>query len=419
MTRAAAKSAGRSAAARRLLHPAFSLTVDVDRALLYAVFAGPEPDVFFGGERAAADPLREFRRRARRAHGRRRWNFQTVHHDVWDYDLLAPPVLLDVTIDGERVPVLAQPGRAGYLYVLDRVTGEPVFDIVETPMPPPTCRASARRRRSRFRSKPPRARARELHSRRSRDGRRHHGRARGVLPRAARSQRRLAELAGRSRRIAIVRRARASLDDRVSRARSAARAGAASRPIPRLGFVFVNTSSEGGIGWLEPSTADATSAQTGEGARTRAPAVSAHERCRRAVGALLVERRRRRLRRQRAERRIAVAWPCQKPPWGELMAVNVATGDVVWRVPLGLTEQLPESRRRTGRLNLGGPIVTAARARLHRREQRSTVPRVRLADGRGAMGHGAAAVRARRADHVSRRPTGANTSRSSRPGGSR
>ena len=56
----------------------------------------------------------------------------------------------------------------------------------------------------------------------------------------------------------------------------------------------------------------------------------------------------------------AAAWPCQKPPWGEIMAVDVAKGGIVWRVPLGLTEQLPENRRRTGRLNLGGPIVTAA-----------------------------------------------------------
>ena len=56
----------------------------------------------------------------------------------------------------------------------------------------------------------------------------------------------------------------------------------------------------------------------------------------------------------------SAAWPCQKPPWGELMAVDAATGEIAWRVPLGLTEQLPESRRRTGRLNVGGPIVTAA-----------------------------------------------------------
>ena len=53
------------------------------------------------------------------------------------------------------------------------------------------------------------------------------------------------------------------------------------------------------------------------------------------------------------------AWPCQKPPWGELVAVNVATGEIAWRVPLGVTEELPEGWRRTGRLNVGGPIATA------------------------------------------------------------
>lgn len=52
-------------------------------------------------------------------------------------------------------------------------------------------------------------------------------------------------------------------------------------------------------------------------------------------------------------------WLCQRPPWGSLVAVNAATGDIVWRVPLGITEELPDAKQRTGRLNLGGPIVTA------------------------------------------------------------
>ena len=48
-----------------------------------------------------------------------------------------------------------------------------------------------------------------------------------------------------------------------------------------------------------------------------------------------------------------------RPPWGNLVAVNAETGDIDWHVPLGITEELPEAKQRTGRLNLGGPIVTA------------------------------------------------------------
>jgi glucose dehydrogenase len=52
-------------------------------------------------------------------------------------------------------------------------------------------------------------------------------------------------------------------------------------------------------------------------------------------------------------------WPCQKPPWGRLTAVNVSTGDVAWQHPLGVTDQLPEGKQNTGRPVLAGPIVTA------------------------------------------------------------
>ena len=64
---------------------------------------------------------------------------------------------------------------------------------------------------------------------------------------------------------------------------------------------------------------------------------------------------------QRSTFDVAIAnesWPCQKPPWGSLVAVNAATGDFVWRVPLGITEQLPASRQNTGRPVLAGPIAT-------------------------------------------------------------
>ena len=55
----------------------------------------------------------------------------------------------------------------------------------------------------------------------------------------------------------------------------------------------------------------------------------------------------------------AQSWPCQKPPWGRLTAVNVATGEFAWQVRLGVTDELPEGKRNTGRIGFGGPIVTA------------------------------------------------------------
>lgn len=272
------------------LHPAFSLTVDVDRALLYAVFAGPTRD---------ADDVHANAIVALDAHtGAARWHFQTVQHAVWEHDLVAPPALLDVDVGRDRVPVLAQAGRTGYLYVLNRVTGKPVFEIVGTAIRP-------------IPSKPPPL-ARVTY-------------APADLVTAADTT---AEHAERCR--ALLEAPRSTIVFPGSLGGSGWGGVAAD---PRRGIVFVNTSSEGGIGGLEAG-ADAVPARFAANAA--------------AAGATSNE-----------QRGGSLAWPCQKPPWGELTAVDVSSGEVVWRVPLGATEQLAEGRRRTGRLNLGGPIVTA------------------------------------------------------------
>jgi quinoprotein glucose dehydrogenase len=66
--------------------------------------------------------------------GKRRWHYQFVHHDIWDYDSPMAPNLLDVTVDGKRRKVVAQTTKQGFVYVLDRATGEPIWPIVETPV---------------------------------------------------------------------------------------------------------------------------------------------------------------------------------------------------------------------------------------------------------------------------------------------
>ena len=66
--------------------------------------------------------------------GKRKWHFQMVHHDIWDYDTPMAPNLLDVTVDGRPRKIIAQTTKQGWMYVLDRATGEPIWPIVETPV---------------------------------------------------------------------------------------------------------------------------------------------------------------------------------------------------------------------------------------------------------------------------------------------
>ena len=68
--------------------------------------------------------------------GKRVWHFQTVHHGLWDYDNPAAPNLLDINVSGTRIKALAQITKQGYVYTFDRVTGKPVWPIVEQPVPP-------------------------------------------------------------------------------------------------------------------------------------------------------------------------------------------------------------------------------------------------------------------------------------------
>ncbi len=67
--------------------------------------------------------------------GERRWHFQTVHHDVWNYDNPTAPNLLDITVEGERIPAIVQTTKQSFAYVLNRETGEPVWPIQERPVP--------------------------------------------------------------------------------------------------------------------------------------------------------------------------------------------------------------------------------------------------------------------------------------------
>jgi quinoprotein glucose dehydrogenase len=110
------------------------MSADVERGLIYVPTGNTSPD-FFGGLRDGLDYYSSSVVALEAATGRVVWHFQTVHHDIWDYDVPAQPVLFDLPSAGGSVPALAQATKQGHLFVLNRVTGEPLFPVEERPVP--------------------------------------------------------------------------------------------------------------------------------------------------------------------------------------------------------------------------------------------------------------------------------------------
>ena len=110
-------------------------SVDEALGLVYLPMGNQPPDQWGGKRSAAVEKHSSSVVALDLATGRLRWVFQTVHHDLWDYDVPAQPVLVDLTVKGQRVPALVQPTKQGELFVLDRRDGKPVFPVTETPAP--------------------------------------------------------------------------------------------------------------------------------------------------------------------------------------------------------------------------------------------------------------------------------------------
>ena len=109
------------------------MTLDVARGLRYLPTSTPSSD-YYGGERPGANLFAESLVCLDAATGKMKWHFQTVHHGLWDYDNPAPPNLVTITVDGRRIDAVAQITKQGFTYVFDRVTGKPVWPIVERPV---------------------------------------------------------------------------------------------------------------------------------------------------------------------------------------------------------------------------------------------------------------------------------------------
>jgi quinoprotein glucose dehydrogenase len=312
----------------------FYFTLDEARGLLYLPLASPIPGEY-GGDRKGANLYGNSVVAVDVQTGRYRWHFQTIHHDLWDADPPAPPGLIDIVRSGRTVPALALTTKSGYMYILNRETGQPIFGVEERPVAKSDVPGEATFPTQPIPVKPPPL-ARVTYSAQDLVT------AAETTPEHARACAELVESLGGVFNAGpftpwIYRAAGAAPKSTLvfpGGLGGANWGGVASDP--RTGHVFVVSQDDGALGWMEKAA---------DGARF--PYVkNTPERSGPGRGVFEVPM-------------PGGNWPCQKPPWGRLTAINAATGDVAWQTPLGITDQLPEGRQHTGRPALAGPIVTA------------------------------------------------------------
>ena len=111
------------------------LALDMERAMVFAPTGSASFD-FYGGDRVGQNLFANSILALDARTGKRIWHYQTIHHDIWDRDLPAPPNLVTVTHNGRRIDAVAQITKTGQTFVLDRETGEPLFPVEEKPFPP-------------------------------------------------------------------------------------------------------------------------------------------------------------------------------------------------------------------------------------------------------------------------------------------
>jgi quinoprotein glucose dehydrogenase len=300
------------------------MTADPERGLIFAPTSSPGPD-YFGGFRHGDNRYANSVVALRAATGEVAWHFQTVHHDLWDYDNASPPALATIRRDGRDVPVVLQATKTGMLYVLDRDSGAPLFPVEERAVPAsdvPGERAAVTQPFSSIVLSPQGLTDAEL----------------GGLGEADRDACRAQVGTLRNEGIFTPPSLKGTLA-RPSNIGGAHWGGLAVDPVRQLAIVPVNTIAS--VVQLLPDDADLA------GVRAESQRLALDYDYTRMEGTGFVMRRR--------FLRTPSGTFCSPPPWGLLVAIDLATGRKAWETPLGA---LGEARV-PGSPNLGGPIATA------------------------------------------------------------
>ena len=109
------------------------ISVDEELNTVYLPVELPTGD-YYGGHRPGANLFGESVVAVDLTTGKKKWHYQLVHHGIWDFDIPCAPILIDITVNGRAIKALAQPTKQSFLYVFDRITGQPVWPIEERPV---------------------------------------------------------------------------------------------------------------------------------------------------------------------------------------------------------------------------------------------------------------------------------------------
>ena len=325
----------------------FQMSVDEQRGLVYMPFGAPT-DTYYGGDRAGDNLFANSVVAVDAKTGAYRWHFQTIHHDIWDYDLPPAPGLIEIVRNGQRIPVLAQTGKHSLMFILNRVTGAPVFGVEERAVPPSDVPGEKTSPTQPFPVKPPPL-ARSTFTPDDIVT------AADTTPAHARACRELYERSGGFYTKGMYtpwpfRAAGAPPHSTIQFPGATGGTnwgGTASDP--RTGFVYTFTHDGASIGWMQPAPdgyRDALTREPAGGPYIRGAEAGPGPYQRFAARAV------------DEDGKVLGTWPCQKPPWGQLNAVNANTGEIVWQKTVGITAGLPPEKQRTGRPGLPGPTVT-------------------------------------------------------------
>lgn len=291
-------------------------TVDVKRGIVYAPLGSPTAD-FYGADRVGDGLYGNSLVALDARTGEKKWFHQLVHHDLWDYDLAAPPALFDVHRGGRVIPAVAQITKMGLLFVFDRVTGEPIYGMEERPVPQTKVPGEVTSKTQPFPVKPPPLAKNTFSMSDMYD----------KSPDHARFCKELFE----SNHMVI---------------------GGPFTPMPLEGNVLLFPSTLGGGNWggvsIDPSQGllFVNVMDIGQWGHMEKKGSDYRRTSDYGPYARFWNR----------EERI----PCQNPPFGELIAVDLASGDIAWRSVLGTVEALEAiGVHNTGTVNLGGSIATA------------------------------------------------------------